>query len=88
MYLHGCVCSEKKRLERKKNQERVVPQKQKKKIFERLSKILNDRDIKYKKTDKYIYFGFSREVGDRSEWLWVKEQAGLKEVEPFVKSAL
>ena len=51
-------------------------------------KVLNDRDIKYKKTDKYIYFGFSREVEDRSGWLWVKEQAGLKEVEPFVESAL
>ena len=75
-------------MERKENQERVVSQKQKKKIFERLSKVLNDRDIKYKKTDKYIYFSFSREVGDRSEWLCVKEQAGLKEVEPFVKSAL
>lgn len=37
VYLYGCVCSEKKRLKRKENQERVVSQKQKKKIFERLA---------------------------------------------------
>lgn len=90
MYLHGCVYSEKKKLERKENQERVVSQKQReeKDFFKDWPMVLNDRDIKYKKTDKYIYFSFSRKVGDRSGWLWVEEQAEVKEVEPSVKSAL
>lgn len=42
--------------------------------------ILNDREVKYKNTDKYVCFSFSREVGGRSGWLWVEKQKGVKEV--------